>query len=330
MIRSPVVRVARLAAAVLLVSTALPAAAQPVAGRAARVGLLGATSAGSYARQVEALRQGFRDLGYVEGQNLVIEARWADGHYERLPALAAELVRLQPDVIVTSGPGTRALREATTTISIVMAVSSDAVADGLVASLARPGGNITGSTSFAPEISAKRLEMLKEAVPRLARVGVVLNPDGRGRLASLEALRTTATALNVEVLEVPARAPREFDDAFARLLRQHADGLVVVDDSVLVANTRRLGELSAARRVPGIGGIEYAEGGGLLTYGVDFPALWGRAPYFVDRILKGASPATIPVERASKFTLTVNLAAARALGLTLPPGLLYRADRVVP
>jgi putative ABC transport system substrate-binding protein len=317
-----------LATVLALLSTPLPAGPQPVAGRLPRVGLLGVTSAAGYARQVEALRQGFRDLGYVEGQNIAVEYRWAEGRYDRLPTLAAELIRLQPDVIVTSGPGTRVLKEATTTIPIVMAVGGDAVAEGLVASLARPAGNITGSTFFGPEVSAKRLEMLKAAVPRLTRVAVLLNPT-RNNDADLDLVRKTASALNVELFEAPARSPREFDDAFALMLRQRADGLVVLSDSMFVANMRRLGELSSAKRLPGAGSDAYADGGGLLAYGVSFPELWRRAPYFVDKILKGGTPATIPVEQASKFELTVNLKAARAMALPIQQSLLLRADQVI-
>jgi putative ABC transport system substrate-binding protein len=275
------------------------------------------------------MRQGFRDLGYVEGQNLVIAYRWADGRYDRLPALAAELIRLQPDVLVTSGQGIRVLKETTATIPIVMAAGGDAVADGLVSSLAKPGGNITGSTFFGPELSAKRLELLKGAVPRLARVAVLLNSGNRNNDVSLEAVKKTATALNVELFEAPARSPQEFDEAFALMLRRRADGLIVLTDSMLVANTRRLGELSAAKRLPGAGSDDYAEGGGLLTYGVNFPELWRRAPYFVDKILKGGKPVTIPVEQATRFTLIINLKSANALGLLIPQSLLLRADQVI-
>jgi len=315
-----------LAVILALVSAPLSAGAQSVAGKMPRVGVLGVTSAAGYARQVEAMRQGFRDLGYVEGQNIVIEYRWAEGRYDRLPALAAELIHLQPDVIVTSGTGTRVLKEATTTIPIVMAVGGDAVASGLIASLARPGGNITGSTFFGPELSAERLEMLKSAVPRLARVAVLLNPDSNYGV-DFEMVKKTAAALTVELLEAPARSPHEFDDAFALMLRRRADGLVVLSDSMLVANMRRLGELSAAKRLPGAGSDEYVEGGGLLAYGVNFPELWRRAPYFVDRILKGGKPATIPVEQASRFAFIINLKTAKALGLTIPQALLLRADQ---
>jgi putative tryptophan/tyrosine transport system substrate-binding protein len=210
-----------------------------------------------------------------------------------------------------------------------MAVAGDAVATGLVASLARPGGNITGSTFFGPELSAKRLEMLKGALPRLARVGVLLNPDSPGHRVDFDLVKQTAALLNVELLEAPARSPREFDDAFAPMLRGQAHGLVLLSDSMLVANMRRLGELSAAKRLPGAGSDEYAQGGGLLAYGVNFPELWRRAPYFVDRILKGGKPATMPVEQASKFELIVNLKSARILGLPIPQSLILRADQVI-
>jgi putative ABC transport system substrate-binding protein len=311
-----------------LLAAPLAAAAQSGAGKVPRVGFLGVTSETGYVRQVQALRQGFRDLGYIEGQNVVIEYRWAQGQYDRLPALAAELIRLKPDVIVTSGPGTRVMKEATTTIPIVMAVAGDAVASGLVAGLARPGGNITGSTFFGPELSAKRLELLAEAVPRLARVAVVVNP-GSDHHVDLERMRKVAEALKVEVFETPARSPREFGEAFSLTLRRRADGIICLSDSMLVANMRLLGELSAANRLPGAGSDEFAQGGGLLAYGVSFLELWRRAPYFVDRILKGGKPATIPVEQASRFELVINLKTAKVLGLTIPPSLLQRADQVI-
>ena len=308
-----------------------PAAAwtQPGPGKVSRVGVLGVTSAAGYARQVEALRQGFRDLGYVEGQSLILEYRWADGRYERLPALAAELIALRVDVLITSGPGTRFLKEATTTIPIVMAAAGDAVGTGLVASLAQPGGNITGSTFFGPELSAKRLELLKSAMPRLARVGVVLNPESRGYEVDLETVRKAAATLNVELVEAPARGPKTFDDAFALMLRRHVEGVVTLSDSMLVANMRRLGELSVAKHLPGAGSDEYAEGGGLLAYGPNFPELWRRAPYFVDKILKGSKPAAIPVEQASKFSLVINLKTAKLMELQVPQSLVLRADQVI-
>lgn len=306
----------------------LRAVAQP-SGKVSRIGVLGVTSAADYAHQVEAMRQGFRELGYYEGRNIVIEYRWAEGRLDRLPALAAELIRLQPDAIVTSGAGTRVLKQATTTIPIVMAVSGDAVASGLIVDLSRPGGNITGSTSFGPEISAKRLEMLKSAVPSLARVAILLNPDSGAPRTTLEAMTSAATALGVELNEVLARSPDDFDGAFALALRRRSDGLIVVDDSMLVANMRQLGRLSAEKRLPGAGSTDYAEGGGLLVYGVNYQELWRRAPLFVDKILKGSHPSTIPVERASKFELIINMSTAARLGLAIPPSLLARADNVL-
>ena len=295
-----------------------------------RIGVLGVTSPTDYARQVAALKQGFRDLGYVEGQNIVIEFRWAESRNDRLPALAAELIALEPDVLVTSGAGTRVLKQATSTIPIVMAVSADAVANGLVASLAEPGGNVTGSTSFGPEIAAKRLELLKAAVPRLATVAVVVNPGGGPpRSATLDALQEAAAGLRIELVEVQARTPADADDAVALALRRRADGLLVTDDTLLVARMHRLGEMALEKRMPGIGGSDFAEGGGLLAYGVHFPDLWGRAPSFVDRILKGASPARIPVERASRFAMAINLRTAGTLGVTVPQSLVLRADDVI-
>jgi len=327
--RSWLISVSLLAILLVLETTPLVAGAQPQTGKIPRIGLLGVTSAAGYARQVEAMRQGFRDLGYVEGQNLVIDYRWADSRYDQLAALAAELIRLQPDVIITSGPGTHVLKEATTTIPIVMAVGGDAVATGLVENLARPGGNVTGSTFFGPELSAKRLELLKAALPRLNRAAVLLNPDNRGSRVDLDLLRQTATSLKVELVEAPARSPRDFEDTFAFMVGRRVDGVVLLGDSLLVANMRRLGELSLAKHLPGVGSDEYADGSGLLAYGVSFPELWRRAPYFVDRILKGGKPAMIPVEQASKFEFILNAKTARSLGVQIQHSLRVRADRVI-
>ena len=293
------------------------------------VGILGVTTAAGYARQVAAMRQGFRELGYVEGQNLVLEFRWADGRYDQLPVLAAELIRLQPDAIITSGPGTRVLKSATTTIPIVMAVSLDAAASGLIASLGHPGGNITGSTSFGPELSAKRLEILKLAVPQLARVGVLVNPANATSPGDYEAVRKTAAALQVELVDFPVRSPNEFHETFAQMALRRVDGVLILNDSTFVANMRRLGELSLAHRLPGVGSEDYVDGGGLVAYGVSFPELWRRAPAFVDKILKGRKAGEIPVEQPTKFELVINLRAAKAIGLTIPPSLLQRADQII-
>ena len=293
------------------------------------VGILGVTTAAGYARQVAALRQGFRELGYVEGQNIVLEFRWADGRYDQLPVLAAELVRLQPDAIITSGPGTRVLKSATTTIPIVMAVSLDAAASGLIASLGHPGGNITGSTAFGPELSTKRLEILKLAVPKMARVGVLLNPTNTTSPGDYDAVRKTAAALQVELIDFPARSPNEFHDAFTQMARRRVDGVLIVNDSMFVANMRRLGELSLAHRLPGIGSEDYVDGGGLVAYGANFPDLWRRAPAFVDKILKGRKPGEIPVEQPTRFDLAINTRTARSLGIALPSSLRARASHVI-
>ena len=295
-----------------------------------RIGLLGVTSAAGYARQIAALRQGLRELGYIEGQNVVIDYRWADGQYDRLNALAAELITLQPDVLITSGPGVRVLKEATTTVPVVMAVGGDVVADGIVASLARPGGNITGSVAFGPELTAKRLEFLKDAVPRITRVAVLLNANNEANNAAPIALLTKAAAVRkVDLIDAPVRSPRDFEQAFAAMRRRQAHGLVVLSESMLVANMRRLGELSVEHRLPGAGSDEFSDGGGLLAYGVNFPELWRRAPYFADRIFKGAKPGDLPIEQPIKFESIVNLKTAKALEIKIPQSVLVRADKVI-
>lgn len=316
-----------LATAFAVANLPLPVIAQSAARKVARIGILGVTSAAGYARQIAAMHQGFRDLGYIEKQNMLIEYRWADDRYDRLPALAAELLRLPLDVIITSGPGTRVLKQATTTMPIVMAAAADAIAGGLVESIARPGGNITGSTFFGPELSVKRLEILKDAVPHLAQVAILLNPENKSYRVEFEAMKKAASALHVELVEAPARSPGEFDNAFAQIVRRGVHGMVVQSDSMFVANMRRLGELSAANLLPAAGSDEFCDGGGLLAYGVNFPALWRRAPYFVDKILKGGRPGDIPIEQPTTFELIVNLNTARALGISLPPSVLARADQ---
>ena len=296
-----------------------------------RVGFLGATSIAAYKSRVDAVRAGLRDLGYVEGKNLVIEFRWADGMYDRLPNLAAELVRLKVDVIVTGGtPGTRAAKQATTTIPIVMAVSGDAVATGLIASLARPGGNITGTTYFDPELAAKRLELLKEAVPRATRVGVLTNPDNPQTMGTtLQSLRLAAESLKLKLSIFEARSPNEFEHTFSAMVESRVDAVAVVDDGMFIANQRAIADIAANKRLPLTGAKELAETGGLIGYGVDFVQTYYRAAYFVDKILKGTKPGDLPVEQSAKFELVINLKTAKALGLTIPQSLLQRADKVV-
>jgi putative ABC transport system substrate-binding protein len=252
--------------------------AQQPADRVHRFGLLGAVTAASYARQLEALRQGLRELGYVEGKNLVIEYRWAEGKYDRLPELAAELVRLKVNLIVTHGtPGSRAAKEATTTIPIVMAPSGDAVASGLVQSIARPGGNITGLTTFFPELNAKRLELVKEAVPLISRVGILLNADNPAKEPVLRAMEVTARSLKLELHQFEVRGPNEFVSAFSAMAERRVEAVEVIDDAVLIANAPLIADIAKKTSLPAIGFREFVEGGGLMAYAVDYPAIWRQA-----------------------------------------------------
>jgi putative ABC transport system substrate-binding protein len=313
----------------VLLALSFPAGAQQ-SGKIPRIGFLGAASASGYAPQLEAFRRGLRDLGYVEGKNIILEYRWAEGTYDRLPVLAAELVRLKPDLVLTHGTaGTRAAKQATTTIPIVMAVSGDAVATGLVASLAHPGGNITGSSFFNPELAAKRLELLKEVVPALTRVAVLMNPGNPVNEVSLQAMERTARSLGLELQQVNVGGPEEFNVAFSTIVKGRAGALSVFDDAMLIAQARRVADLAAKNRLPTIGFSELAEAGGLMSYGVNFPDLWRRAATYVDKILKGAKPADLPVEQPTKFEFIINLKIAKQIGLTIPQSVLYRADKVI-
>jgi putative ABC transport system substrate-binding protein len=260
-----------------------------------------------------------------------MEFRWADGMYDRLPSLAAELVRLKVDVIVTGGtPGTRAAKQATTKIPIVMAVSGDAVATGLIASLARPGGNITGTTYFDPELHAKRLQFLKEAVPRVAHVGVLMNPDNPQTMGTtIRSLRLAAETLTLKLSLFEARTADEFDGAFSAMARSRVDAVAIADDGLFLANLGAIADLAEKKYLPSTGAKELAEAGGLVGYGVDFVGAYYRAAYFVDRILRGAKPGDLPVEQPPSFELVINLKTARAIGLTLPQSLTVRANRVV-
>jgi putative ABC transport system substrate-binding protein len=295
-----------------------------------RIGFLGAAAPSVWASRVQALRAGLRDLGYVEGKNIVIEFRWANGMYDRLPDLAAELARLKIDVLVTAGtPGALSAKQATTTIPIVMAVSGDAVATGLVASLARPGGNITGSTSFSQQLHAKRLELLKEALPHLTLVGVLFNPRNPAFATDLQEMEIAARSMKVRLQRFETQGPNEFAGAFAAMGKSRVDAVVIQEDGMLNDNTRAMADLAAQQRLSSIGLTELADAGGLMGYGVNRVELFRRAAYFVDKILKGAKPADLPIEQPTKFKLVINLKTAKALGLTIPPSLLQRADQVI-
>ena len=305
------------------------ARAQQVA-KTPRIGFLGAASASGYARQLEALRQGLRDLGYAEGKNIIIEYRWAEGKYDRLLDLAAELVALKVDVMLTHGtPGTQAAKQPTKTIPIVMAVAGDVVAAGLVNSIARPGGNVTGSSFSLPELSAKRLELLREVLPTASRLGVLLNLSNAFQGLVRQAMNDMARALPLELQYQHVREFSNFASAFETLAKGRIQGLVVVDDGMLIANVGGIADLATKRGVPTIRFSELAEAGGLMSYGVNFPDIWRQAPMFADRILKGATPSDLPIEQPSRFEVIINLKAAKSLGLTIPSTMLQRADRLI-
>ncbi len=309
-----------------------PLAADAQARKVSRIGVLWTGSRTAYAPNLDALRQGLHELGYVEGQNVAFEYRFADGRVERLPDLATELVRLRVDVIVTSTtPAIQAAKNATKTIPIVMAVSGDAVGTGLVSSLARPGGNVTGLTLISPELAGKVLELLKEAIPGVTRVAVlVAYQAGPASALFLRETEVAARALGVQVQPLEVRSPDEFDSAFAAMGRARAGALIVQVSSLTFEHRRRIVDLAAKIRLPAIyESREFVETGGLMSYGQSASDMYRRSAAFVDKILKGAKPADLPVEQPTKFELAINLKTARALGLTIPPSVLVRADRVI-
>lgn len=296
----------------------------------ARVGFLGPTSLSPAASRLNGLRAGLAELGWVEGKNLVIEFRWAGGHYDRLADLAVELVRSRVDVLVTQGTAAaQAAKRATPTIPIVMAIAVDAVATGIIESLARPGGNVTGLTFFGPELYAKRLELLKHAMPRLARLAVVFNPTNPSFRTWFAEVDAAAKAMKVELTRLEIRKVEEFEIAFEDMARRRVPAFAITDDAFFNANLARIADLAARKRLLSAGSREFAEAGGVIGYGHDSVALFHRAAFFVDRILKGARPADLPVERPTKFELIVNLWSARAVGVTIPQALIGRADEVL-
>ncbi len=305
------------------------------AAKIARIGYLAFNLAGGDPRGREAFRQGLRDLGYVEGRNLLIEYRDAEGKPERFPVLAAELVALKVAVIVTTG-GThaaQAAKQATTTLPIVFVSVGDPVGEGLVSSLARPGGNVTGLSVVVPELVGKSLELLKQAVPRVSRVAILLKPDSmpdRARKERLEAAEVAARALGVRLQVVEARGPENFDRAFSDMTGARTDALYVLATPVFEDQRRRLVDLAAKNRLPTVYSFKgWAQDGGLMSYGPDIADLSRRAATYVDKILKGAKPGDLPVEQPTKFELVINLKTAKALGLTIPQSLLQRADQVI-
>ena len=282
-------------------------------------------------REAQAFRQGLRDAGYSEGRDVVIEWRYAKGDYDRVSELVADLVQRKVDVIVVeSTVAAQAVKRTTSTIPIVMAVVSDPVGSGLITSLAHPGGNVTGLSTMSIEHSAKRLQLLKETIPRLTRVAVLWNPATPYHPKVIEELKAAASSLWVELSLVGARVPEEIDPAFSAVSRAHAQALYVIEGGFFFAHRTTLLNLASKARLPAIyGEREYVDEGGLMSYGANFGDLWRRSAGYVDRILKGAKPSDLPVEQPTKFELVVNLKTAKALGITIPESILLRADEVI-
>jgi putative ABC transport system substrate-binding protein len=295
-----------------------------------KIGFLLPYSAGTDVR-IEAFRRGLRDLGYVEGQSINIEYRWADGKFEKLPELATDLVRNKVDVIVAAvTQASLAAGKATNTIPIVMIAVSDPVGAGLVESLARPGTNVTGTSSMTAEIVGKQLELIKEILPRVSRTAALWNPANPiFQALQLREAEIAARTLGVQLHLVEARGPDEFDRAFTAIARESTKALVVLGDPVFVSHRKRIADLAAKQRLPAVAGIrEHVEAGGLMAYGPSFPDMYRRTAVYVDKILKGAKPADLPVEQPTKFELVINLKTAKQIGLTIPANVLARADRV--
>ena len=319
----------------LIIALSASALVSPLSPRAQpakvwRIGFLGTATAAGYVKEIDAIRAGLRDLGYVENKNIAIEFRWAENNPERLKAMAAELVALKVDVIITHALlGARTAADATKTIPIVIADGPDPVVAGLVASLARPGGNITGSTGFQIELAAKRIELLKEVAPRIKRASVLANPQNSSTRVYLREMETAAKALKLELHEFGVKTVEEFPGAFAAMVKKRVEAVVLAEDPLLNSNLGIIAALAATHRLPSIGITTLPDAGGLLGYGANRPLLYGRAANFVDKILKGTKPGDIPIERATRFDLIINLKTAKTLGIKIPQQVLQRADRAI-
>jgi putative ABC transport system substrate-binding protein len=298
--------------------------------RVFRIGFLSSESASAWAPRVEAFRAGLRELGYVEGKNLEIEWRWANGAYGRVPQLAAELVAQKVEIIVAGAAlAAREAKQATSTIPIVMVAVGDPVEFGIVPSLAHPGGNLTGSSFLSIELAAKRIAVLKDALPRLKRVGTLSNPDNPGNTPVRRGMEETARSLKVELRAFDVRRVDDFEAAFSAFAKWKVDGLAIPDQAMVNVNAQRIASLAAGRRLPAIGGTQLADAGCLLGYGANIVELYRRAATYVDKILHGARPGDLPVEQPSKYELVINKKAAKALGMKIPESVLFRADRVI-
>ena len=315
----------------VLLTTASVARAQQSTKVLPRIGYLIAVSPSASANRVKAFQEGLRELGYAERNNIVIEYRYAEGKLDRLPALATELVRLKVDVIVTAGgQATRAAKEATSTIPIVMTNDPDPVASGFVASLARPGRNITGLSTLAPELSGKRLELLREVVPKLSHVAIIGTSTQPGQTQAIKELEFAAKAFNAQIQYLDVLDSKDIETAFRGAVKEGADGVVTLTSPILRSQRVEVAGIAIKHRIPVIyNDIQFVEAGGLIFYGVSFFDLDHRAPIYVDKILKGAKPADLPVEQPKKFEFIINLKAARQIALTIPPQVLARADKVL-
>ncbi len=324
-------RFAQLVLLALGVLTALPGEAQQPS-KMARVGYLEFGSAASSTPQFEAFRQGLRDLGWVEGQNIALEVRYAEGNQDRLPEFAVDLVRLKVDLIFASAtPAALAAKRATTTIPIVIGFVADPIASGLVPRLARPGGNITGWTHLAGlELNAKRLDILKQAVPEATRIGALWNPANPIHAPSLKVIEAAARRLKVQLHPMAVQDARELEGAFSAMAEERVQALTVPPDGMFLSHQARIIDLTAKHRIPTMYGVrELAKAGGLMAYGVNLPGMYRRGALFVDRILKGTKPGDLPVEQPTQFELIINLKTAKALGLRMPQSLLIRADQLI-
>jgi putative tryptophan/tyrosine transport system substrate-binding protein len=311
-------------------SAAWPISVRAQQAKIARIGFLGAATAAGYAKLFEAFKAGLRDLGYLEGKNIEIYSRWAEENYDRLAALANELVALKVDVLVTHGtPATGALRTATATIPIVMAVTGDADKTGLIQTLARPGNNVTGLTYFAADQTSKRLEVMKEVIPSISRVALLANPRNQVLPLEMQAMEDGVRSLKITYQPFEVRDPAELDKTFSTIAKRNFNAVEIAQDGMLVANAARIATIALKNNLPTIGESFLADKGGLIGFGPDNTAMFRRAAYYVDRLLKGDKAADLPVERPNKYELNVNLKTAKALGISVPESVLARADNVI-
>ena len=296
-----------------------------------RIGFLGNSTAALEANLVQPFRDGLRAHGYAEGRNVLIEYRWADGKYDRFPALIAELLAAKVDVIVTAGtPAALAVKQATSTVPLVMVAVGDPVGTDIVSSLARPGGNITGLSSIAPDLEGKRLELLREVMPKLSHVAIFFNPENPFHAVSMKHAHAAAETLGIRLERLDVRSSEELDRAFAAIVKERPDALLILADRVFLHNRDRMMGFAAEHRLPSVNAYrEVVEAGGLMSYGPSYEDMHRRAAEYVDKILKGAKPGDLPIEQPTKFTLIINLKAAKVLGLDVPPLLLARADEVI-